>query len=234
MNEKLPTVSANKEADHDARERVSSNSAFNDISNGGKEHLISEEEDFKLREVGPLTHLIGRGIPIIPRPARMMMLISEQNENLIGRPKPQLQFQSKSHQFPSNLITMNKLYSKINQDNDDWSRTTLNPTSTNDRTLRMSTSSSSSCCNSTCSSQEQEKLRVTRLNFWIGSEETTRQKINNDPPRINERANIDSNNNLNHNQSSQEHQWVEYWDEEVGANYYYNVVTGEASWVCPS
>ena len=28
--------------------------------------------------------------------------------------------------------------------------------------------------------------------------------------------------------------WVEYWDEEVGANYYYNIVTGEACWVVPN
>ena len=28
--------------------------------------------------------------------------------------------------------------------------------------------------------------------------------------------------------------WAEYWDEEVGANYYYNTVTGEASWVKPT
>lgn len=232
MNEKLPTVSANKEADYVARERVSSNTASNEISKGGKEHLVSEEDDFKLREVGPFAHMssshyeIGRGIPIIPRPARMMMLLSEQNKNFIGTPNPQFQ-------FPSKRIMMNKLYSKINQDNDDYRRKTLHPTSTNERTLRISTSSSSSCCNSTCSSQEQEKLHRTRLNLWIGNEETNRQKINNDPPMMNERADIDSNNNVI-NQSNQEHQWVEYWDEEVGANYYYNVVTGEASWVCPS
>mmetsp|Transcript_37621 Transcript_37621/g.55100 ORF Transcript_37621/g.55100 Transcript_37621/m.55100 type:complete len:351 (+) Transcript_37621:241-1293(+) len=28
--------------------------------------------------------------------------------------------------------------------------------------------------------------------------------------------------------------WVEYWDEEVGASYYYNTSTGEASWVDPT
>ncbi len=29
-------------------------------------------------------------------------------------------------------------------------------------------------------------------------------------------------------------EWVEYWDEEVGAKYYYNFSTGEATWVVPS
>lgn len=28
--------------------------------------------------------------------------------------------------------------------------------------------------------------------------------------------------------------WQEYWDHEVGASYYYNVTTGEASWVNPT
>ena len=28
--------------------------------------------------------------------------------------------------------------------------------------------------------------------------------------------------------------WVECWDEEVEAYYYYNQITGEASWVIPS
>ncbi len=32
----------------------------------------------------------------------------------------------------------------------------------------------------------------------------------------------------------EQEQWVEYWDEEVGANYYYNILTGEATWVAPS
>lgn len=28
-------------------------------------------------------------------------------------------------------------------------------------------------------------------------------------------------------------EWGEFWDEEVGASYYYNSVTGEALWVRP-
>lgn len=32
----------------------------------------------------------------------------------------------------------------------------------------------------------------------------------------------------------EQQQWVEYWDEEVKANYYYNILTGEATWVVPS
>ena len=27
--------------------------------------------------------------------------------------------------------------------------------------------------------------------------------------------------------------WIEYWDDEVGASYYFNSITGEASWVNP-
>lgn len=34
--------------------------------------------------------------------------------------------------------------------------------------------------------------------------------------------------------NEEEKQWVEYWDEEVGASYYYNTITGEASWVAPN
>ena len=32
----------------------------------------------------------------------------------------------------------------------------------------------------------------------------------------------------------EEEEWIEYWDEEVGASYYYNAMTGEASWVGPN
>ena len=35
-------------------------------------------------------------------------------------------------------------------------------------------------------------------------------------------------------EDDEEQQWVEYWDEEVKANYYYNILTGEATWVVPS
>ncbi|CAM9103651.1 unnamed protein product, partial [Discosporangium mesarthrocarpum] len=28
-------------------------------------------------------------------------------------------------------------------------------------------------------------------------------------------------------------EWQEYWDEEVEASYYYNAVTGEATWIKP-
>ena len=29
-------------------------------------------------------------------------------------------------------------------------------------------------------------------------------------------------------------EWVEYFDEEVGAKYYYNTINGEASWIKPA
>lgn len=35
-------------------------------------------------------------------------------------------------------------------------------------------------------------------------------------------------------QSQAEPEWVEYWDENVGASYYYNIKTGEATWTTPS
>lgn len=28
--------------------------------------------------------------------------------------------------------------------------------------------------------------------------------------------------------------WTAYWDDEAGAVYYYNIITGEATWIPPS
>lgn len=35
-------------------------------------------------------------------------------------------------------------------------------------------------------------------------------------------------------QNQAEPEWVEYWDENVGASYYYNIKTGEATWTTPT
>ena len=60
-------------------------------------------------------------------------------------------------------------------------------------------------------------------------------------PLMDKRSNVisfdTSKKRINHSSSPDKskiaREWQEYWDEEVEANYYYNELTGEASWVYP-
>ena len=94
----------------------------------------------------------------------------------------------------------------------------------------------------------EEQLR--RIESFMDQHKDIRKKLMEEQTKKKSHRNIDqsqlrndatpmNNTNIHRLQSNvvdenTNYSWAEYWDEEVGANYYYNTVTGEASWVRPN
>lgn len=204
-----------------------------------------------LKRVGPLPHLsnmhyeIGRAIPIVPKPARMLELLQNENnymhhrdnncrrDKFVSMPrrgvsldvhrcqnsiKYEYQHQAKNNETCS-LVDNNVSSSSASHDSSqmNMSRTSL------------SSSSSSTCTLSSVLSQEKE-LRLIRLKLWMSVEE---EKENASTSEYGDSEIIQYDQDYKSNKEEEENPWVEYWDDEIESTYYYNVKTGEASWVSP-
>lgn len=82
-----------------------------------------------------------------------------------------------------------------------------------------------SCCSvSSSSSSSQKELQSLRLQLW--------QMRENDVQRRHSNQDVDQY-KMNHGHSQAHDKWGEYWDQEVGATYYYNEMSREARWENP-
>lgn len=213
-----------------------------------------------LRKVGPLPHLssmhyeIAQGIPIVPRPVRMLQLANEEkicrkNKQSTSMPKhistDNLQQEHKQKKQSSIdefrvKLTSNNEYGKRSNRPLSFGSCDINVGSSmgtsiiRQNSLR-STSTSSSLLSSL--SPSYDELQQIRLNLWMTKLNDTKIDASNDHQTANNSKNTDTNNGYQPEDvrsKNEEDQWIEYWDEEVGARYYYNIVTAEASWVGPA
>ena len=80
-----------------------------------------------------------------------------------------------------------------------------------------------------------KELRQIRLSLWKNKDKEEHYYLGDIIADNTESSEIDQSSKQKvFNEENIENQWVEYWDGEVGAYYYYNTITGEASWVGPN
>ena len=229
-------------------------------SNGNDDSNSVLQGEVTCRQVGPLPHLsaayfeLPNGLPIVPRPARMLMKNSDEggenlaNDNTINVTQKEGKKSILQLQLPIMLMTRNTQLRQYTKQGKNYSgrdivmglpglqnqQQTSNTSKDNIEPMIYYSSSSSFSPGYKPDATNNEELQRRRLQLWKHMEvKTDTVKRNN--------TNI---NNIISEAPEQvsyitkpdriKESWVEYWDEEVGANYYYNIATGEACWVDPN
>ncbi len=194
--------------------------------------------------VGPLPHLssahyeLGAGIPVIPLPFVKENASGTSNSTIqrsivSSKVQPTVTQKSRSGVFSptteANILRIHAAPSTIEDS------TTSFSTENDIAARRLSPLPIPSL------SSEEKILQERRLNLWRkeDKEESESQgffKNDSNQNALAHQSSEASGNSTNQDKmtdNDQSKKWVEYWDEEVGASYYYNIITGEASWVGP-
>lgn len=229
-------------------------------SNGNDDSNSVLQGEATCRQVGPLPHLstahfeLPNGLPIVPRPRMLMKHISDEegenlaNDNTINVMRKEGKKLISQLQLSIMSMTRNTQLSQCaKQGNNSSGRNNFmglpglqnqqqTSSTSKDKIEPMIYYSSSSSFSPGYKpdTANNEELQRRRLQLWkdMGIKTCTAKRNNTNinniiyetPEQVSYMTEPDS----------IKESWVEYWDEEVGANYYYNITTGEACWVDPN
>ena len=204
----------------------------------------------ELRRVGPLPHLSAghweaMGVPIIPRPATKPQFFSSEE-----RPKDTLMNEKQRSKWRpihgSNYYTRAQESQVCDRENGGTCRGLGGPILPHSKDPKSQKQlSPSTRSDMAFSSKRKDSVlhqQHDNFHFWIKkNEELWRhfQESNAQSAPVQDSTEKFSghgisvcNDKVSMDPQTLQH-WQEYWDEEVGASYYYNTMTGEASWVPP-